>query len=76
MINWPNLTYGDDCSNIELNLQRVTEGDILLSGHALDNIGSGWLDFTGQKGWYLLGALRAVKFLEVVSVQRMRALKT
>jgi hypothetical protein len=63
--DWPNLTFGDDCSHSRAgNLQRVTEGDILLFwGMLWDNIGSGWLDFTGQKGWYLLGALRVNEIL-------------
>jgi hypothetical protein len=63
--DWPNLTYGDDCSNSRAgNLQRATEGDILLFwGMLWDNNGSGWLGFTGEKGWYLLGALRVSEIL-------------
>ena len=63
--DWPNLTYGDDCGNSRAgNLRRVSEGDILLFwGLLWNNIGNTWLDFTGQKGWYLLGALRVCEVL-------------
>lgn len=64
--DWPNLTYGDDCSEGRAgNLRRVTEGDILLFwGLLWDNSGTTWSDFTDQKGWYLLGALRVSEILK------------
>lgn len=64
--DWPNLTYGDDCGNGRAgNLRHVTEGDILLFwGLLWDNSGNTWAGFTGQKGWYLLGALRVGEILK------------
>ncbi|MGH9929587.1 MAG: hypothetical protein ACREA9_10255 [Pyrinomonadaceae bacterium] len=64
--DWPNLTYGDDCGNGRAgNLRHVTEGDILLFwGLLWDNSGNTWAGFTGQKGWYLLGALRVGDILK------------
>jgi hypothetical protein len=63
--DWPNLTYGDDCGNGRAgNLRSVREGDILLYWSLLwDNAGNRWTDFTGQKGWYLIGALRVAEIL-------------
>jgi hypothetical protein len=63
--DWQSLTYGDDCSNRRAgNLRHASDGDILLFwGLLWDNIGTSWSDFTGQKGWYLFGALRIAEIL-------------
>lgn len=57
---WDALTYGDDCANPRaLALKRVTKGDILLFwGLLWRNVGRVWDGFTGERGWYLFGALR------------------
>jgi hypothetical protein len=70
--DWPNLTYGDDCANSRAgNLQLVSEGDILLFwGLLWDNNQTDWSGFTGQKGWYLFGALRVCQIL--IGGQRWR----
>ncbi|MCT0199998.1 hypothetical protein KQ313_09935 [Synechococcus sp. CS-1325] len=53
------MTYGDDCANPRaLALKRVTKGDILLFwGLLWKNVGRVWDGFTGERGWYLFGAL-------------------
>lgn len=58
--DWINLTYGDDCSNRRaMSLRNVSKGDVLLFwGLLWQNNGKDWNGFTGEKGWYLLGALR------------------
>lgn len=57
---WNGLSYGDNCANPRaLSLKRVSKGDILLFwGLLWLNNGRCWQDFTGEHGWYLLGALR------------------
>jgi hypothetical protein len=63
--DWPNLTYGDDCANGRAGaLKKVDEGDILLFwGMLWENKGSKWQDFNGERGWYLIGALRVSEIL-------------
>jgi hypothetical protein len=93
--DWGNLTYGDDCSNPRAGaLKRVTPGDILLfwgllwHNNCSDWIsyigknGSCWNNFTDEKGWYLLGALRVGKIVKgkqdinnLAPADRCRALK-
>ena len=57
---WDDLTYGDDCSNPRAAvLRRVVKSDILLFwGLLWKNGGRDWSAFSGERGWYLLGALR------------------
>jgi hypothetical protein len=65
--DWDNLTYGDDTRNGRAAaLKRAVPDDILLFWALLwRNRGSGWKDFTGDKGkgWYLIGALRIDEIL-------------
>jgi len=58
--SWEDLSYGDNCSNPRaLALKKVRNGDILLFwGLLWRNGGKEWSAFTGERGWYLLGALR------------------
>jgi putative DNA base modification enzyme with NMAD domain len=64
--DWSNLTYGDQWSNRRAAaLRRVEVGDILLFWALLwRNDGKSWRNFTGQRGWYLIGALRVSEILE------------
>jgi hypothetical protein len=70
--DWDNLTYGDDCLNPRASaLINVTRGDILLFWGLLwqnnrQNNGNNWhgRGFTGERGWYLLGALRVEDIVE------------
>jgi hypothetical protein len=52
--------YGDKCSNPRAGaLKKVKNGDVLLFwGLLWKNSGSDWSAFSGESGWYLLGALR------------------
>lgn len=58
--DWAHLTYGDDCANPRArSLLKVEEKDILLFWAMLwENTGDGWENFTGQRGWYLIGSLQ------------------
>jgi Nucleotide modification associated domain 3 len=64
--DWENLTYGDNCANRRAAaLRRVEVGDILLFwGLLWRNDGKTWESFTGERGWYLIGALRVTQILE------------
>jgi hypothetical protein len=64
--DWPNLTYGDYCGNPRAAaLKNAVEGDILLFwGLLWRNTGRTWHDFTGERGWYLIGALRIGRILD------------
>jgi hypothetical protein len=64
--DWTNLTYGDKCSNFRAAaLMTVADGDILLFwGLLWKNRGTNWSGFTGQRGWYLMGALRVEEIAE------------
>jgi hypothetical protein len=63
--DWDNLTYGDYTRNGRAAaLKRAKPGDILLFWALLwRNNGSGWEGFEGEKGWYLIGALRIDEML-------------
>jgi putative DNA base modification enzyme with NMAD domain len=63
--DWPNLTYGDDTSYARARaLKRVLSGDTLLFwGLLWRNRGHGWGDFTGERNWYFIGALRVEEIL-------------
>ncbi|HEV7744812.1 MAG TPA: hypothetical protein VGO56_07435 [Pyrinomonadaceae bacterium] len=63
--DWPNLTYGDDCANPRATaLKQVVKGDILLFWARLwANAGNQWRHFTGQSGWYMIGALHVSQIL-------------
>jgi putative DNA base modification enzyme with NMAD domain len=58
--DWDNKTYGDSCSNGRAGaLKRARPGDVLLFWSLLwRNTGQRWEDFTGERGWYFIGALR------------------
>jgi len=64
--DWANLTYGDDCHNARARaLYQVEEGDSLLFwGMLWNNAGNTWATFDGNRGWYLLGALRVAEILQ------------
>lgn len=64
--DWEGLSYGDRCSNPRgASLRRVAIGDILLFwGLLWRNVGRDWAGFTGDRGWYLLGALRVEEIAE------------
>jgi hypothetical protein len=64
--DWPNLTYGDNCANRRARaLRRVQPNDILLFWSLLwRNTGSDWSGFSGQRAWYLIGALRIREILD------------
>src|SRR5713226_6217605 len=64
--DWKNLTYGDYCRNPRAAaLKNAEVGDILLFwGLLWRNTGRTWDDFTGEHGWYLIGALRIIEILE------------
>ena len=57
--DWPQLTYGDNTHNPRARaLGGVEPGDTLLFWSMLcSNSGTCWHDFTGEKGWYLIGSL-------------------
>jgi hypothetical protein len=63
--DWVSLTYGDYCANPRARaLTRVARNDVLLFwGMLWRNIGVDWASFTGERGWYLLGALRVEEIL-------------
>lgn len=63
--DWTGLTYGDNCDNRRARaLRRVVEDDILLFWALLwFNSGDSWADFTGEKHWYFIGALRVREIL-------------
>jgi hypothetical protein len=63
--DWVRLTYGDYCDNPRAGaLKRASQGDILLFwGLLWTNIGSDWAGFTGERDWYLFGALRIAEVL-------------
>ena len=64
--DWEALTYGDNCANPRaLALKRVQPNDILLFWALLwRNRGSDWSGFSGEHGWYLIGALRVREILD------------
>lgn len=64
--DWPNLTYGDNCSQPRsCALLSVVEDDILLFWALLwRNTGSTWASFTRNRCWCLIGALRVHEILE------------
>ena len=57
--DWDNYTYGDYCLNRRARaLASARAGDILLFwGLLWRNTAKSWDGFTGEKGWYLFGAL-------------------
>ena len=63
--DWANLTYGDYCLNPRAGaLKRVERGDILLFWGLLWRNRTGtWEGFTGERAWFVLGALRVTEFL-------------
>lgn len=64
--DWEHLTYGDRLSNPRAAaLSRVDPGDILLFWALLwRNDGDCWIDFTNDKAWYLIGAIRVDEVLK------------
>lgn len=64
--DWRSLTYGDYIHNGRgAALRRAAPGDILLFwGLLWRNFGTGWQDFSGEYGWYLIGALRIEEILD------------
>jgi hypothetical protein len=64
--DWDALTYGDNCANPRaLALTRVQPKDILLFWALLwRNRGGDWSGFSGEHGWYLIGALRVTEILD------------
>jgi hypothetical protein len=68
--DWDNYTYGDYCLNRRARaLASAGFGDILLFwGLLWRSTAKSWDGFTGEKGWYLLGAFR----IHEVLVQRQR----
>ncbi|MBI4658209.1 MAG: hypothetical protein HY735_05055 [Verrucomicrobia bacterium] len=64
--DWLNLTYGDNCANPRAcALLNAEPSDILLFwGLLWRNSGDGWSGWTGERGWYLIGALRIEEILE------------
>lgn len=58
--DWARMTYGDYCANPRAGaLKRANKGDILLFWALLwSNAGANWEGFTGERSWYLVGALR------------------
>lgn len=63
--DWDGLTYGDYCGNPRAGaLKRVVPGDILLFwGLLWENDGRDWSGFTGDRDWFLLGAIRVAGLL-------------
>ena len=57
---WGDFTYGDDCRNPRASILRLVEKDdiLLFWGLLWKNGGRDWTGFTGERGWYLLGAFR------------------
>jgi hypothetical protein len=68
--DWDNYTYGDNCQNGRARaLAKARAGDILLFwGLLWNNTCKSWDGFTGEKGWFLLGALR----IQEILIQRQR----
>ena len=64
--DWRGLTYGDYLRNGRAAaLRRAVPGDILLFwGLLWRNNGRNWADFTGEYGWYFIGALRIAEILD------------
>jgi hypothetical protein len=64
--DWDRLTYGDRCGNPRAkSLLKVREGDILLFWALLWKTDHGDIVFdSGDRGWYLIGALRAAHILK------------
>src|SRR3989338_1526331 len=64
--DWEGLTYGDYLGNPRaVALRQATPGDILLFwGLLWQNSGKSWADFTGECGWYFIGALRIEEVLD------------
>jgi len=64
--DWDRLTYGDRCGNPRAkSLLKVQKGDILLFWALLWKTGHGGEIFNSRdKGWYLIGALRAEHILK------------
>ena len=64
--DWPNLTYGDNCANARAAaLWKAEVGNILLFWALLwRNYGKIWQSFSGERAWYLIGALRIGEILE------------
>lgn len=63
--DWSDLTYGDYCANPRAGaLKKAKEGDILLFwGLLWANRGKDWNGFTGERDWFLLGAIRISEIL-------------
>jgi len=57
---WDAMTYGDNCANPRAGaLRTVQPGDTLLFwGLLWRHRGRNWDGFTGERGWYLFGAMR------------------
>jgi len=70
--DWQNLTYGECVSNGRGGALRLAERDdvLLFWGMLCSNTGAGWETFTGERGWYLLGAMRIAWIME--AGQRLR----
>ena len=64
--DWKRLTYGDYLHyGRAAALRRAVPGDILLFwGLLWRNNGRNWGDFTGEYGWYFIGALRIEEILD------------
>jgi hypothetical protein len=64
--DWLNLTYGDNCKNPRARaLLRAAPRDILLFWALLwRHSGTGWSGWTGERGWFLIGAIRIEEILE------------
>ena len=66
--DWENLTYGDCCGRRSprgLALRKVVEDDILLFWALLwRNRGDSWADFTDERHWCFIGALRVREILK------------
>jgi hypothetical protein len=64
--DWKALSYADNCANPRaLALKRVQPNDILLFWALLwRNRGRDWSGFSGEHGWYLIGALRVREILD------------
>jgi hypothetical protein len=63
--DWENLTYGDRIANARAAaLKAVEPSDILLFWALLwNNDGDCWLSFTGERAWYLIGAIHVDEVL-------------
>jgi hypothetical protein len=64
--HWNDLTYGDVVSGARgSSLASAGVGDILLFwGLLWENRGIGWAGFTGDRAWYLFGAIRIEGIIE------------